>query len=114
MPTRAKRAKIDIKDVPDGFNCDHVATMLGDLRKKKAFDYGLKIETVHESAWSAELRITMKSNQKGTSDKSMVWFASGAETPEVAVLQTYNDAMRDLQDLGYVTTEDIEEAFMKE
>lgn len=45
------------------------------------FDWGIKLETAAECAWSAEIRITPDPNHHGTADISTVIFMAGQPGP---------------------------------
>ena len=53
------------------------------------YDWAIKIECASQCAWSAELRITLETNPDGP-DMSTVFFATGAENPEIAAEMVYN------------------------
>lgn len=64
---------------------DQIEAMLDAWVEKNHADFGIKLETAHGCAWSAELRLTLKPNNPDGPDRSTVLMSCGHADPLTAL-----------------------------
>ena len=52
--------------------------------ERHGWDWSLKLVTGHLSCWSAELRVTPEPNRDDGPDTSLVWYAGGYDSADMA------------------------------
>lgn len=81
--------------------CDDLTFELAEMCDERGWDFGVRIDTAAECAWSAEVRVTRAPNSPDGPDRSMVTFNAGggdavdALAPAVEDMLNWLNASRD-------------------
>jgi hypothetical protein len=76
----------------DGMTPEEAYERLGELHEATGADFGIRLTVSAHVAWNAEVRVTPKPHDPGTSDRSYVTFRHGPA--EWALCQAVLDALR--------------------